>query len=50
MLWRPEGQRWALGVDAYEVWQRGFDRLFDLQKYHVFTGMCRSITRPPGTS
>ncbi len=38
ILWRPEGQRWALGVDAYEVWQRGFDRLFDLQNYHTFTG------------
>ena len=38
VLWRPEGQRWALGADAYEVWQRGFDRLFDLQNYHVFTG------------
>jgi len=38
ILWRPEGQRWALGADAYEVWQRGFDRLFDLQRYHAFTG------------
>jgi len=38
ILWRPEGQRWAFGVDGYEVWQRGFDRLLDLQKYHVFTG------------
>jgi hypothetical protein len=38
VLWRPEGQRWALGADAYEVWQRGFDRLFDLQDYHAFTG------------
>ncbi len=38
VLWRPEGQRWALGADAYEVWQRGFDRLLDLQNYHVFTG------------
>ncbi|MES2294547.1 MAG: YjbH domain-containing protein [Pseudomonadota bacterium] len=38
ILWRPEGQRWAMGVDAYEVWQRGFDRLLDLQRYHVFTG------------
>ncbi|MBN9546616.1 MAG: YjbH domain-containing protein [Alphaproteobacteria bacterium] len=38
ILWRPEKQRWALGVDAYEVWQRGFDRLFDLQNYHAFTG------------
>jgi len=38
ILWRPEKQRWALGADAYEVWQRGFDRLFSLQNYHVFTG------------
>src|ERR1019366_1674156 len=33
-----EDQRWALGVDGYEVWQRNFDRLFGLQNYHVFTG------------
>lgn len=38
VLWRPEGQRWALGVDLYEVWQRDFDRLFGLQNYHVLTG------------
>jgi hypothetical protein len=38
VLWRPEGQRWALGADAYEVWQRGFDRLFDVQAYRTFTG------------
>lgn len=38
VLWRPEGQRWAFGGDAYEVWQRGFDRLFTLQNYHTFTG------------
>ena len=38
VLWRPEGQRWALGGDAYQVWQRGFDRLLDLQKYNTFTG------------
>lgn len=37
-LWRPENQRWALGVDAYEVKERAFDRLFGLQPYHVFTG------------
>ncbi len=34
----PKGQRWALGADAYQVWQRGFDRLFDLQPYKAFTG------------
>ena len=37
ILWRPEGQRWALGADAFEVWQRDFNRLFGLQKYHVTT-------------
>lgn len=38
MLWRPAGQRWALGADLYHVWQRNFDRLFGLQPYHVTTG------------
>lgn len=38
VLWRPGNQRWALGVDAYEVWQRNFDRMFGFQNYHVFTG------------
>jgi hypothetical protein len=38
ILWRPEGARWALGVDAYQVWQRDFDRLFGLQHYHKATG------------
>ncbi len=38
ILWRPEGERWAVGADVYEVWQRGFDRLFDLRNYHVTTG------------
>ncbi len=34
----PKAQRWAVGADAYQVWQRGFDRLFDLQPYKAFTG------------
>ena len=38
VLWRPTGQRWALGADLYHVWQRNFDRLFGLQRYHVTTG------------
>lgn len=38
VLWWPEQSRWALGATLYEVWQRGFDRLFDLQPYHVMTG------------
>lgn len=38
ILWRPEGARWALGADIYEVWQRDFDRLLGLQHYRVTTG------------
>ncbi|HEY1962694.1 MAG TPA: YjbH domain-containing protein [Rhizomicrobium sp.] len=38
VLWRPNGQRWALGVDAYQVWQRSFDRLFGIQHYNIVTG------------
>lgn len=38
ILWRPEGSDWAFGADAYQVWQRNFDRLFGLQHYHVLTG------------
>ncbi len=38
VLWRPNGERWAIGGDVYQVWQRNFDRLFGLQKYHVVTG------------
>ena len=38
ILWRPEGARWGIGVDAYEVWQRQFDRLLGLQSYKAFTG------------
>ncbi|MBV8799768.1 MAG: YjbH domain-containing protein [Alphaproteobacteria bacterium] len=38
MLWRPNGQRWALGGDIYQVWKRDFDRLFGAQDYHVTSG------------
>jgi hypothetical protein len=38
ILWRPAGQRWALGVDAFDVQQRDFDRLLGLQSYRAFTG------------
>lgn len=38
LLWRPEGQRWALGGDLYEVQKRNFDRLFGLQHYRTTTG------------
>jgi hypothetical protein len=38
VLYRPFGQRWALGADADEVYQRDFDDLFGVQGYHVLTG------------
>ena len=38
VLWRPEGQRWAIGADVYDVQERAFDRLLGLQPYHVMTG------------
>jgi len=38
VLWRPSGERWAIGADLYDVQERGFDRLLDLQSYHVVTG------------
>jgi hypothetical protein len=38
ILWRPNGQRWSVGVDAYQVWQRSFDRLFGIQPYNTVTG------------
>jgi hypothetical protein len=38
VLWRPEGERWALGTDLYNVWERDFNRQFGLQAYHVVTG------------
>ena len=37
-LWRPEGQRWAIGADVYHVQERAFDRLLGLQNYNVTTG------------
>jgi hypothetical protein len=38
ILWRPDGQRWALGADLYDVWERNFNRQLGLQSYHVATG------------
>ena len=47
MLWRPEGERFALGIDLYQVWQRDFDRLFGLQQYHVLTGHASAYYQSP---
>jgi len=38
MLFRPQGERWAVDADAYQVWQRNFDDLFGFQNYHIVTG------------
>lgn len=37
-LYRPMGERWAIGADANWVKQRGFDQDFSFRKYHVVTG------------
>jgi len=38
LLYRPFGQRWAVGVDLWTVRQRGFDVRFDLRNYQALTG------------
>lgn len=38
VLYRPFGERWALGADINWVKQRGFDQRFDFRDYHVVTG------------
>lgn len=38
MLYRPMGERWAIGVDANWVKQRGFNQDFSFRRYHVATG------------
>jgi hypothetical protein len=38
LLYRPFGERWALGLDIWDVRQRAFDRLFALHPYQVITG------------
>lgn len=38
VLYRPMGERWALGADVNWVKQRGFDQDFAFRGYHVLTG------------
>jgi hypothetical protein len=38
VLYRPFGERWAVGADVNWVKQRGFDQDFSLRRYHVITG------------
>ena len=47
VLWRPDGERFAVGADLYEVWKRDFNRLFGVQDYHVLTGHVSLYYRSP---
>ena len=38
VLYRPMGERWAIGADANWVKQRGFGQDFSFRSYHVATG------------
>ena len=38
VLYRPDGARWAIGADLYEVKQRNYDRLLGLMPYRATTG------------
>ena len=38
ILYRPFGQRWAIGGDLFAVQQRDFNRLFGLRNYRTVTG------------
>jgi hypothetical protein len=38
MLYRPMGERWAIGADVNWVKQRGFDQDFSFRRYHIVTG------------
>jgi hypothetical protein len=38
VLYRPFGERWAVGADINWVKQRGFDQDFSFRRYHVVTG------------
>ncbi|HET6552138.1 MAG TPA: YjbH domain-containing protein [Dyella sp.] len=38
MLYRPFGQRWAIGTEIDWVKQRGYDQDFSFRDYHIVTG------------
>jgi hypothetical protein len=47
ILYRPFGQRWAIGADIFDVYQRNFDDLFGLQSYHAWTGHASVYVQTP---
>ncbi|HEX5281409.1 MAG TPA: YjbH domain-containing protein [Micropepsaceae bacterium] len=38
LLYRPFNARWAIGIDAWDVVQRGYRELWDMRHYQAFTG------------
>ncbi len=47
VLYRPQGKRWAVGLDVNYVKQRDFDGLFGFQNYDVVTGHVSYYHRLP---
>ena len=47
LLYRPQGKRWAVGLDVNYVMQRDFDGLFGLRNYDVITGHVSYYHRLP---
>ncbi len=47
LLYRPMGERWALGFDLNFVRQRAFDQGFDLRDYRTITGNITSYSKLP---
>lgn len=49
VLYRPFGQRWALGADVYEAYQRNVDDLFGFGQYnyHILTGHASLYVETP---
>lgn len=49
VLYRPFGQRWALGADLYEAYQRNDNELFGFGQYHyhVLTGQASLYVETP---
>lgn len=47
ILWAPDDSPLSFGVDAYQVWQRDYDRLFGARSYQTVTGHVSAYYRSP---
>jgi hypothetical protein len=47
LLYRPFGQRWAIGADIWFVQQRDYHVLFDLRHYRALTGHLTAYYQMP---